>query len=48
MPVATLVHRLAAIEKLVDESIQELDNIIAVRHCECAARTEVILDVNNY
>jgi hypothetical protein len=47
MPVTTLVDRLAAIEKLVDGLIQRLDNFIAVRHRECAAGTEVVLDIDN-
>ena len=47
MPVATLVHRRAALEKLVDLLVKRLDNFIAMRHGKCAAGTKVVLYVDN-
>ena len=47
MPIATFIDGLAELEKFVDEMIQELDNLVAMRHCESSARTKVVLNVNN-
>src|SRR5687767_11070249 len=48
MPVATFEHGLAAFEKLLDYFIQRGHNLIALGHRQCAARTEIVLHVNNY
>ena len=47
VPIAGFVHRFAAVEKLFDLLIQRRNDVVAVRDGECAARTEVVLDVNN-
>src|ERR1044072_565863 len=46
MPITSLVNRRAALEKLVDQSIQGFDNFVAMRHGKRAARAEVVLHVN--
>jgi hypothetical protein len=45
VPIAGFVHRFAAVEKLFDLLIQRRNDVVAVRDGECAARTEVVLDV---
>ena len=47
MPVAAFVNRSATLEKLIDESIQWCDDFIASLYGESAARTKVVLDVDD-
>jgi len=47
MPVAAFVNRGATLEKLVNETIQWCDNFIASLDRESAARTKVILDIDD-
>src|SRR5205085_2080002 len=48
MPVAALVDRLAAFEKLFDESVERRDHLVAALDGERAAGAEVVLHVNDY
>ena len=47
MPVAALVNRISALEKLVNESVQRRDDFVALRHSEHAARTKIVLHVDD-
>ena len=47
MPVAAFVNRSATLEKLINESIQWCDNFIASLYGKSAARTKVVLDVDD-
>src|SRR6185503_18520540 len=48
VPVAALVHRRAALEKLVYLLVQRLDNLVTVSHSQCATGTKIVLYIDNY
>jgi hypothetical protein len=47
MPIATLVNRRAALEKLVNQPIERRNHFVAMRNGERAAGAEVVLYVDN-
>ena len=47
MPVTTLVNRISALEKLVNEFVQGRDDFVTLRHSERAARAKIILHVDD-
>jgi Cu/Ag efflux protein CusF len=46
MPIAALVDRCAALEKLVDEFVERLDDFVAVRDSQSSAGTEIVLHID--
>jgi hypothetical protein len=47
MPIAALVDGRAALEKLVDEFVERLDDFVAVRDGKSSARAEIVLYVDH-